>query len=80
MDKLLKNILEYKAKLNLTTEQCAEKLHLDIEKMQKIENNEDVEITKDEEVLVNQEIEKSKSVPCLTGTLFCCLITQFYYK
>ena len=33
MDKLLKNILEYKSKLNLTTEACAENLQLDIEKM-----------------------------------------------
>lgn len=60
MDKLLKSIIEYKTKLNLTTEQCAEKLQLDIEKIKKIENNEDVEITKEEETIINKELEKSK--------------------
>lgn len=60
MEKLYKDILEYKTKNNLTDEACAEYLGISLDELQKIINGEDVELNKKEESRIAKIIEKTK--------------------
>ena len=60
MEKLYKEILEYKKNNNLTSEQCASKLDLTIEQLEKIDNNEEIELDEKEISRIQKIIDKSK--------------------
>ena len=57
MNKLCENILEYKNKNNLTIEQCSQKLGISVEDMTNIDNKQENDTNKVENINIEEYIQ-----------------------